>query len=141
MAVKYPVRLEDDEGTVLVTFVDYPGATYGEDREEALTRAVDALETLFMGAIEHRQDIPMPSAVRKGQPFVNLPALSEAKVALYRALRKAGVGKANLARRLNCHLPQVDRLLDLKYNSRLDQIEQAFAALGKQLSIHISDAA
>lgn len=141
MAVKYPVRLQDDEGTVLVTFVDYPGATYGEDKEEALMRAVDALETLFMGSIERRQEIPNPSAVKKGQPFIILPALSEAKVALYRAVQKAGIGKAELARRLNWHLPQVDRLLNLKHNSRLDQIEQAFAALGKQLSIHISDAA
>jgi antitoxin HicB len=140
MAVKYPVRLQDDEGTVLVTFVDYPGATYGKDKAEALMRAVDALETLFMGSIEHRQEIPNPSAVRKDQPCVILPALSEAKVALYRALQKAGIGKAELARRLSWHLPQVDRLLDLKHNSRLDQIEQAFAALGKQLSVHVSDA-
>ena len=76
----------------MVTFVDYPGATYGEDKEEALMRAVDALETLFMGSIEHRQEIPNPSAVRKDQPFVILPVLSEAK-------------------RLNWQLPQVDRLL------------------------------
>ena len=113
MAVKYPVRLQDDEGTVLVTFVDYPGATYGKDKAEALMRAVDALETLFMGSIEHRQEIPNPSAVRKDQPCVILPALSEAKVALYRALQKAGIGKAELARRLSWHLPQVDRLLAL----------------------------
>ena len=56
-------------------------------------------------------------------------------------MRTAGIGKAELARRLNCHLPQVDRLLDLRHASRLDQLEAAFRALGKQLSIEISAAA
>ena len=57
------------------------------------------------------------------------------------AMRTAGIGKAELARRLNCHLPQVDRLLDLRHASRLDQLEAAFRALGKQLSIEVSTAA
>jgi hypothetical protein len=35
----------------------------------------------------------------------------------------------------------VDRLLDLMHNSRLDQLEAAFRALGKQLSIEIREAA
>jgi len=69
------------------------------------------------------------------------PALAEAKLALYGAMRAAGIGKAEMARRLNWHLPQVDRLLDLMHASRLDQIEAAFAALGKVLSIEVRDAA
>jgi antitoxin HicB len=56
-------------------------------------------------------------------------------------MRSQGVGKAELARRLNCHLPQIDRLLDLRHASRLDQIEAAFAALKKRLSIEVRDAA
>ncbi len=57
------------------------------------------------------------------------------------AMRAAKIGKAQLARRLNCHLPEVDRLLDLRHASRLDQLEAAFRALGKQLSIRICEAA
>ena len=60
---------------------------------------------------------------------------------LYTAMRTAKIGKAELARRLNCHLPQVDRLLDLRHASRLDQLEAAFGALGKQLSVQVSEAA
>ncbi len=56
-------------------------------------------------------------------------------------MRSRRVGKAELARRLNCHLPQVDRLLDLMHSSRLDQLEAAFHALGKQLSIESREAA
>jgi antitoxin HicB len=53
----------------------------------------------------------------------------------------ARVRKADLARRLGCHMRQVDRLLDLRHASRLDQIEAAFAALHKRVVIEIRDAA
>jgi antitoxin HicB len=38
-------------------------------------------------------------------------------------------------------LPQIDRLLDLRHASRLDQLEAAFRALGKQISVEIREAA
>jgi antitoxin HicB len=60
-----------------------------------------------------------------------LPAMSAAKVALYQAMRAQDVRKAELARRLGVHLPQVDRLLDLRHASRFDQIDSALRALGK----------
>jgi antitoxin HicB len=70
-----------------------------------------------------------------------LPALTEAKLALYEAMRNARVGKAELARRLNCHLPQVERLLDLMHGSRLDRMEDGFRALGLRLNISVERAA
>lgn len=140
--LRYPVKLErDTNGTILVSFPDVLEAhTFGDDREEGLARAVDALETAFMGYIEDRQAIPKPSPLKRG-PYVMLPALTEAKLALYSAMRTGRITKTELARRLNCHLPQVDRLLDLRHGSRLDQLEAAFRALGKHLSVQILDAA
>ena len=140
--LRYPVRLsKDTNDTILVDVPAIPEAhTFGEDRKEALLRAPDAIESALMCYIDLRRDIPSPRDTGKG-PFVTLPALTEAKLALYTAMRAAGIGKAELARRTNCHLPQVDRLLDLRHASRLDQLEAAFHALGKQLSIEISAAA
>lgn len=139
----YPVKLtREDSGAVVVSFPDVPEAhTFGDDEAEALLRAVDALETALSIYIGDRQPIPAPSAMKRGWKAVPLPALTEAKIELYRAMRAARVGKAELARRLNWHLPQVDRLLDLMHSSRMDQIEQAFAALGKRVSILVEDAA
>jgi antitoxin HicB len=91
--------------------------------------------------VDDRRDIPKPSAIKARGKSVKLPALSEAKLALYQTMRASRVSKAELARRLNCHLPQVDRLLDLMHGSRLDQLEAAFRALGKQLSIEVREAA
>ena|ERR1035437_2258578 len=141
--LRYPVRLEPDtNGTVRVEFSDVPEAhTFGEDDGEALMQAVDALESAFMLYIEDRRDIPRPSPIKRKGQSVTLPALTESKLLLYSTMRASGVGKAELARRLNCHLPQVDRLLDLRHGSRLDQLEAAFHALGKGLSVQILDAA
>ena len=139
----YPVRLEpDDNDTILVSFPDVPQAhTFGDDEEEALARAVDALESALSMLIDDRKDIPLPSAVRRRHKSVTLPPMSAAKVALYRAMREAGVGKAELARRLGWHLPQVDRVLDLLHASKLEQIELALRALGKRLVLEVKDAA
>jgi antitoxin HicB len=138
----YPVDLErDTNGTLLVTFPDLTEAvTFGDDEDDALFRALDALETVLAGRIDDREDIPLPSPAA-GRPCVILPALTAAKVLLYRAMREAGVRKADLARRLGWHGPQIDRLLDLNHASRLDQIEAALAVLGKRLSVEIADAA
>jgi antitoxin HicB len=140
---RYPVRLEPDtNGTIRVDFPDVPEAhTFGEDIDEALAHAVDALESAFMLYIEDRRDIPKPSPVKRKGHSVALPALTEAKLALYSTMRTDGVEKVDLAHRLNWHLPQVDRLLDLGRSSRLDQLEAAFRALGKKLSVQILDAA
>ena len=140
--LRYPVTLKrDTNDTILVSFPDVPEAhTFGDDKEEALLRAVDALETALSMYVDGRRDIPRPSSSKRGK-FVTLPALTEAKLALYAAMRTAGVGKAEMARRLSWHLPQVDRLLDLMHASRLDQIEAAFRALGMQLSIEVHEAA
>ena len=140
--ITYAVKIKREGARVLVSFPDFPNVhTFGDDEEEALVRAVDALESMLMAMIEDRKDIPEPSRVKRGQSTIKLPALTEAKIELYRQMRASQVGKAELARRLNCHLPQVDRLLDLNHGSRLDQIEQALLAVGKRLTISFEDAA
>jgi antitoxin HicB len=134
----YRAKLSPDtNGTILVDIPAIPEAhTFGETREEALSRAVEAVETALMGYIEDRRDIPATQAGKRGN-FIVLPALTEAKLSLYRAMREARVSKAELGRRLNCHLPQVDRLLDLRHASRFDQLEAAFRVLSKRLTVSV----
>jgi len=140
--LRYPVTLsKDTNGTIQVSLPDVPEAnTFGEDAEEALLHAVDALETALSMYIDDRRDIPRPSPIKGQGKAVTVPALSEAKIALYQAMRAQKVSKAELARRLNCHMPQVDRLLDLMHASRFDQLEAALRAVGKTLSIEVGDA-
>lgn len=138
-AMQYPVTLtKDDNGTWLVSVPDVPEAvTFGETREEALAHATDALLTAFDARMRDREEIVAPSG--KGSVFVELPALEAAKIELYRAMRERQVGKAALARRLDWHLPQVDRVLNVRHGSQLQQLEAAFAALGKKLVVTVID--
>ena len=133
----YPINLEPDGGTLLATSPDFPElTTFGDDREEALARAVDALEEAIAARIHTGQEIPAPST---GQDDVPLPTLTAVKVLLYQGMRAQGVGKAELARRLGWHLPQVDRALDVQHNSRLDQLDAALGAIGRRLHVGVAE--
>lgn len=133
--LNYPVELSDDEGTVLATFPDVPGAiTYGETRAEALEHAADALETLFSALIADRKDIPEPSPAR-GRATVSPTLLGSLKIAVYRAMRARGWRKADLARALALNPRQVDRLLDLRHRSTIGQLEQALKACGVRAEV------
>ena len=133
--VQYPIVLERDDGTIMVTFPDFPEThTFGADRDEALMRAPDALATIIDAYIRDRRDLPTPSPIKR--TTATLSALMSAKVELYRAMRAAGVTKSELARRLDWHLPQVDRLLDLRHGSQLDQLEAAAKAVGCFLDVN-----
>ena len=138
--MKYTVVLSpDDNGTVLVTCPDLPEVTtFGEDRDDALRRAADAIEEALAARIVHRDSIPAPSSSR-GHPTVGLRPLSAAKVELYRTARASGVSKAELGRRLVWSGPQVDRLYDLKHSSKIENIDLALRTMGKRLEVSISD--
>lgn len=137
----YPYTVGRDDGTFVVTFPDVAIAhSVGKTKAEAIGRATDALETAFIAMMADREDIPRPSPAR-GRPTITLPPMDAAKVGLYRAMRAQKVTKSELARKLDCHPPQVDRLLDLRHASTLAQLEAALASLGKRLVIAVQNAA
>lgn len=133
----YPYKLTpDDNGTFLVTFPDIPeAAAVGEDLESAKIEALDGLLCALDGYFEDRRAIPLPSSYSDTQDTVSLPALETAKVLLLNEMVSQGVKKAEMARRLEVHMPQVDRLLDLRHNTKIDFMEKAAAKLGKHLNI------
>ncbi len=136
----YPVTLTtDDDGTVLVMFIDVPEAiTFGADEDEALLNAIDALETGLSFYMDTRKSLPLPSKPSRGQKTVSPSALECAKLGVYQAMTEQGIKKAELARRLGWHMPQVDRLFDLRHASKLDQIEAAANVLGKHVYVQIA---
>lgn len=138
--LSYPVNLElDTNNTCLVTFPDIPEAvSVGDDEEEALMNALDALETAIEAYFQEKREVPLPSKPGKGQQTVILPALIVSKVLLQNEMIRQGVRKAELARRLNVYMPQVDRLLDPRHSSKLEAIEAAFLSLGKRLKISVA---
>jgi antitoxin HicB len=135
----YPVTLKPDGDTLMVSFADLPEAIpFGADEDEALLQAVDALETALSFYIDARKPLPAPSKPKRGQRTVHPSALECAKLGVYQAMMEQGIKKTDLARRLGWHLPQVDRLFDLRHASRLDQLEAAARSLGREIRMSVS---
>jgi len=132
-----------EKGGFVVTFPDLKwGVTQGETEEDAMAMAADALEMVVRDYIERGEPLPWPSKVR-GRKYraIRLPAIQSAKAELYMAFKEWGIRKAELARRLGIPKTTVDRLFDFGNHTRLDQIEAAFAVLGKRLVFEVRDAA
>ena len=142
--MKYPAVFEHiDGGKILVTFPDVDEAlSQGDSEQNALEMAEDALVTMFAYYIRHGLPVPHPSSPKgKKYRMIELPAMVSLKVELYMTFLASGIKKTELARRLGIPKTTVDRLFDFKNHTRLDQIEAAFRALGKRVSIDIRDAA
>lgn len=135
--LSYPYTLtRDTNGAFLVQFPDVPEAlTVADSASEAAINGLEALEAALEIYFDEKRLIPAPSAPAKGQPCITLPVLVASKVLLANEMVSQGVRKADLARRLNVHMPQVDRLLDLRHSSKIEAIEAALRALGKQLDV------
>jgi len=136
--MSYPVKLTLDDGVYVASCRDIPEFnSVGKTEAEALRESVDGLETALQMYVDDRQPIPAPSAPRRGERIVYLPALAMAKLGLYRAMLDSGLRKADMVRRLKVHAPQIDRLLSLVHKSKLDQVENAIHALGFRMVVAV----
>jgi antitoxin HicB len=137
----YPVTLTPDvAGEYVVTFKDVPEAiTQGENLDDALEQAEDALDEAITGRMRLGDEIPKPSKGSKAQPMVPLSAAPAMKAALYTALREADITKVALAKQLGRDEKEVRRLLDPDHTSKLQRIEEALASLGKKVVVSIED--
>jgi antitoxin HicB len=104
--------------------------------------AQDALITMLAHLIREGKPINPPRCP-KGRKIrmIDLPVMVSVKTALYIAFRESGMTKAELARKLDIPRANVDRLFDFRHQSRMDQMEAAFRAVGKELTIGVRDAA
>lgn len=135
----YPVSLEPDDDTIMVTIPDVPEVvTFGEDEADALARAVDALETALAAYVIDRRPIPAPSPAN-GRPTVAPGLLATLKLGVYAAMTKRGWRKADLARALAANPRQVDRLLDLRHASTVEQLERATTVAGGAYRIEVRE--
>jgi antitoxin HicB len=115
----YRVVLEpDSNGTVPATVPDLPGThSYGDDEASALVHVQDAIVSMLEFLIKERRPIPTPHVDRGA--VVCVSALLAAKAILHNVMLQQKVSKSELGRRLNQHLPQIDRLQSVTGSSRI----------------------
>jgi antitoxin HicB len=135
--MRYPARLKrQEEGGYVVTFPDIPEAiTQGEDVEDALVHAADALESALDFYFEDRKPVPSPSKPKRGQHLVELPPSVAAKVLLLNEMLRQKVRPAELARRLGTTAQEVNRLTNLRHATKIDRVDAALRTLGKRLVV------
>lgn len=127
----YPILIEKDEDSLLVTCPDLPEVTsYGDDVKDALVNGADAVEEALAGRLDAFEDIPRPS---EGAHTVSVSSLIGLKVLLFWEISEQGVSRAELMRRLGWPRNQVDRLFKPRHGTKLDQFDAAFAAMGRKL--------
>jgi antitoxin HicB len=139
----YPAKFTSTgEGRILVVFADLPRvATDGKDDREAMEEAMDALGSDLSIRLSRREEIPTPSSAKRGQRLVPVPLWLAPKLALYLAMQEQRVTNSELARRLGVHERVIRRMLDPEHATKAEKIQTALAALGKQMTVEVRDAA
>lgn len=134
----YAIRFEKGDGPGYAVFCrDLPKLnSYGDDRDHAISEAVDAIETTLSFYVDERKTIPEATPSQEGEHVVHLPAVTVAKIALWNAMMERGMRKADLRRLLGVAQVQGDRLVDFLHTSKMEQLEAALDAL--QTSIRVS---
>jgi antitoxin HicB len=132
-----PISVQaDDNDTFLITSPMLPEVTtFAETADDIERRARDAVEEAIAGRIAGWKDI----VPQEGDQYVRLPLLSGLKLALFLLCKTQGVTRADLMRRMNVQRETVDRLFRLDHASKLDQIEDAFRAIGKEVDLSVED--
>ncbi|HUO12588.1 MAG TPA: type II toxin-antitoxin system HicB family antitoxin [Caulobacteraceae bacterium] len=138
--MRFRIELEkDDNGTFLVTCPALPEVTtFGVDEADCIRHARDAIEEALAARLAAGARLPEPDGGKDAQA-VPLAALTALKIELYDALQQAGINRAELTRRLGWNRNSVDRLFQIGHASRLDQIEAAAFALGRQVRVGIGE--
>lgn len=137
--MKYAAKFIKDEDGFVVTFRDIPEAiTQGDTYEEAVEMAEDALLTAMDFYFEDNRQVPLPSKPKKDEVTINLPASAATKVMLLNALLESHVSQAELAKLMGIKPQQVTRIVNLEHTTKIDTVEKAFRALGKELNFAVA---
>jgi len=128
-----------EEGGFVVSVRDLPEVlTFGDDLDEAIRMAEDAIFVIVAGRIRDESPLALPTPVLDGEYAVPLRAQVAAKASVYALWKEAGLSKSELARRLNRSETEVRRLLNPDHGTKLTQISDAAQALGRTLVIGLA---
>ena len=140
--MKYPAYFQPCENGYVVKFRDIPKAiTQGHSIENAIEMAEDALLTALSFYFEDNRNIPKPSPPAASERLISLPLSAWVKVMLLNALLDDRVSQTCLANRMGIKPQQVTRIVNLKHSTKIDTLEAAFKALGRDLELQVTQKA
>lgn len=137
--MKYAINIIKDADYWLLSIDELPSLTSIAYRlEDVQKECLDAFELMLDFYTENKQPIPLPKKAKKDACFLEIPTTLAAKIYLYNEWLNSGQDKKQLADKINIKQPQLSRLFNFKYKSKIEAIEQAFNALGKRFELKVS---
>lgn len=134
----YPAKFEQEDSNYNVTFRDIPEAiTCGDDWNDAINMAEDALLTAMDFYFKDHRQVPMPSELQKDEVLVTLPVRVFAKILLLNTMIEQNISNIELAKRLKLRSQEVQQIIDPKHSTKIDMIARALSAIGKGLKISV----
>lgn len=136
--MKYPATFTPDTevGGFVVTFRDIPEAiTQGDDERDAFEMATDVLLCAMDFYFEDKRQVPLPSKPKKGERLIKLPLSVCAKILLFNEMLSQKERPTDLAKRLGISKQRAKNLLNLHSPTKIDRIEEAMSALGRELEL------
>jgi len=126
----------DDNNTLLIEFPDVPEAAAVADTEsDAAEQASEGLEAALQIYVDTRR--PLPAVEFTNGPAATLKASIVIKLFISDEMVKQGMRKADMARAMNLHTPQIDRMLSLGHSTKIDTLEAALAVMGRRLAVSL----
>lgn len=136
---QYPALLTpNNEGGFIVSFRDVPEViTEIWSQDELLSTAQDALLTGIEIYFEQKKKFPMPSALKKGEVAIPLSLTVNAKILLLNTMVEGNIRPSDLAKKMGITPQEVNRVIDLFHKTKIDTIQSAINALGKDFLLTI----
>jgi antitoxin HicB len=129
----------DPDGGVIATFPDVPEAiTFGNDRDDAIRSAQEALAVALFGYLKEGRELP--KARRKSGTLIAPQATDVLKIAVVEAWLESGISKSEFARMLGVDEREARRILDPDSATKADRLEEALSVLGRKVHIAVEAA-
>lgn len=124
--------MADPDGGVIVTAPDIPELiTHGLDRADALVQAREALGLCLRHRLANGE--PLPASASSGSGCAIAPLASDAaKLLVIDAFQNSGMTKTQLADALGKTENVARRILDPHHYTKLDTLDSAMQAMGRQ---------
>ena len=84
---------------------------------------------------EDKRQVPLSSKPKKGERLIRLPLSVCAKILLLNEMLSQKVRPTDLAKRLGISKQRAKSLLNLHSRTKIDRIEEAMGALGRELEL------
>lgn len=134
----YPIEIHDDPDGLWLSAPDIERLYgVGDTMAQAMSSALDGIETAFSLYVEEGARIPLPSEPAEGQAILYLPALVAAKVAFWNAFFDSGMSKVEFSQRMGVKRVQVNRMIDFLRHSKIEHLERGLAVLGQRIELSI----